>query len=126
MSAVLNIDPVRASRQSAKFVGTATRGRITLTDFSPLEIVLKDLEPGYSTLRPIPVQIERLDRGYIASFNAANVHTSGESLIDAARNLRSLILDVFDSLLSERSALGPGPERQLATLLRYVKKDDPQ
>ncbi|MFS8084856.1 MAG: hypothetical protein ACMG6H_04445, partial [Acidobacteriota bacterium] len=114
-------------KRKATFVGaSATRGSLAVTSESPLEIVLTELEAGYSALVPIPVSIEHVGDDYLASFNAANIHTTGETLMDAARNLRSLILDIFDSLVAERSALGPGPQRQLSTLLRYVKKDDPQ
>jgi len=90
----------------------------------PLDIVITELEHGYSAIAPIPVRIERMGESYLASFNAANIHTSEESLLDAMRNLRSLILDVFDSLLAEQAVLGPGPQQQLSTLLRYVQKDD--
>ena len=133
MSAVLNIQPVQDSHfyrpRNARLVGTratATRSKLSLTDLLPLDIVLTDLETGYVAIAPIPVRLERAGDGFEASFTAANIHTSAETLLDAMRNLRSLIMDVFDSLLAEQTVLGPGPQRQLAILLRYVKKDDPQ
>lgn len=92
-----------------------------------LGVTIRQLEPGYRALEPILLTIEHHPDGYTASFEAANIHTSGETLIQAAQNLKSLILDIFDSLTAERlDKLGPGPKRQLATLLRYVEKNHPQ
>ena len=88
---------------------------------SPLEILLTDLESGYKALQPIPVKIQKTDDSYTASFEEANIHASGETWSDAARNLKTLILDIYDSLITETADLGPGPKRQLTTLLRYVK-----
>src|SRR5260221_4772674 len=74
-----------------------------------LGVTIKQLEQGYRALKPIPLTIEHHPSGYIASFEAANIHTSGETLIQAAQNLKSLILDIFDSLTAERlDKLGPG------------------
>lgn len=131
MLPVLNINPVRPEHfyppRQAQFVrATATRKKLSLTDLLPLEIVITDLEAGYSAIAPIPVRLESAGHGFLASFNAANIHTSGETLLEAARNLRSLILDIFDSLEREKDELGAGPQRQFAALMRYVRKDDPQ
>jgi hypothetical protein len=90
---------------------------------SPLEILLTDLERGYRALQPIPIKIQKSGDSYTASFEEANIHTSGETWSEAARNLKSLILDIYDSLISETATLGRGPKRQLATLLRYVKTE---
>lgn len=131
MSTVFNVRPVQTAQfyspRKARFVSsTATRGKLSLTDLLPLDIVITDLDTGYAAIVPIPVRIARVGDSYEAGFSAANIHTSAETLIGAVRNLRSLILDVFDSLVTEQAVLGPGPQHQLATLLRYVKKDDPQ
>jgi len=146
MSAVLNIERVRdatgatafrpapaglprnvSARRKARFVrATPTLKKLSLTTLLPLDIVITELESGYSALAPIPIRIERVGDDYLASFNAANIHTSGETLLEAVRGIKSLILDVFDSLIAEQSALGTGPQRQLATLLQYVRKDSPQ
>lgn len=91
-----------------------------------LGVTIRQLESGYCALKPIPLTIEYQRDGYIASFEAANIHTSGETLFQAAQNLKSLILDIFDSLTAEPfEKLGPGPKRQLAMLLRYVEKNHP-
>ena len=92
-----------------------------------LGFTINQLEPGYRALRPIPLTIAQHGGGFTASFDVANIHTSGDTLIGAAQNLRSLILDIFDSLTAEPlDKLGPGPKRQLCTLLRYVEKNHPQ
>ena len=110
-----------ASQQYARSV-TANRSDVALIDLvSSLEILLTELEKGYKALQPIPVKIRKSDDSYIASFEEANIHASGQTWSDAALSLKSLILDIYDSLITETAPLGPGPRRQLATLLRYVK-----
>jgi hypothetical protein len=110
-----------ASQTYARSVAT-NRSDVALIDLaSSLEILLTELEKGYTVLRPIPVKIRKSDDSYIASFDEANIHASGETWSDAALSLKSLILDIYDSLITETAPLGPGPKRQLATLLRYVK-----
>jgi predicted RNase H-like HicB family nuclease len=88
-----------------------------------LEILITELESGYTARQAIPAKIEKTGGSYMASFEEANIHASGETWSDAARNLKTLILDIYDSLISETAKLGPGPKRQLATLLRYVKAE---
>ena len=59
----------------------------------------------------------------IASFFDANIHASGDTEEEAFRNLKSLILDTFDSLSAEPAhRLGPEPTRQLAVLRQFVRK----
>lgn len=86
-----------------------------------LDIRLTELEKGYKVLMPIPVKIVHSGDSFLASFEEANIHASGETWSGAALNLKSLILDIYDSLITETAPLGPGPKRQLATLLRYVE-----
>jgi hypothetical protein len=95
--------------------------RISLTS---LRILITDLEKGYQALRAIPAKIEQVGDSFVASFEEANIHASGETWSSAALNLKSLILDVYDSLTSETAALSRPAKRQLATLLRYVQKDN--
>jgi predicted RNase H-like HicB family nuclease len=104
---------------------SATRSDVALIELPsfPERIILTDLEKGYTTLRPIPVKIQKTDDTYIASFEEANIHAGGDTWSEAARNLKSLILDIYDSLIAETAMLGPGPKRQLASLLRYVKAE---
>jgi predicted RNase H-like HicB family nuclease len=76
----------------------------------------------YTLLRPISVLIEDSEDGYLASFFDANIGTSGETEQEAFENLKSLVLDIFDSLSREASErLGPEPARQLAVLRSAVE-----
>ena len=65
---------------------------VPITSFAP--------EP-YQLVRQILTVIQPSEGGYIASFFDANVHASGDTEEEALRNLKSLILDVFDSLSAE-------------------------
>lgn len=97
--------------------------RITLTS---LDILITALESGYTSIKPIPAKIQKMGNSFLASFEEANIHSSGETWSDAALSLRSLILDIYDSLISETAALSRPAKRQLATLLRYVQKNNSQ
>jgi predicted RNase H-like HicB family nuclease len=78
---------------------------------------------GYSILRPIPVVVEQNENSFVASFVAANLHASGESISEAFDNLKSYIGDVFEELSQiGRQRLGPGPRRELAILEQYVQE----
>jgi predicted RNase H-like HicB family nuclease len=67
--------------------------------------------------------IQPSEEGFSAGFFDANIHASGDTEEEALRNLKSLILDVFDSLSAEPPKdLGPQPARQLAVLNEFVAK----
>jgi hypothetical protein len=88
--------------------------RVAITSFSP--------EP-FALVRPIEVMVEQVDDSYVASFFDANISASGDNQQEAFDNLRSLILDTYDSLLAEPSErLGPEPRRQLAVLESFLGK----
>lgn len=76
----------------------------------------------YSLLKPMSVLIEDSEDGYLASFFDANIGTSGETEQEAFENLKSLVLDMFDSLSREApERLGPEPARQLAVLRSFIR-----
>jgi hypothetical protein len=88
--------------------------RMAITSFAP--------EP-FSLLRPIKVLIERVDDTVVVSFFDANLSASGDNQPEAFDNLKSLILDTYDSLRAESpERLGPEPKRQLAVLDSFLKK----
>jgi predicted RNase H-like HicB family nuclease len=90
---------------------------VPITSFAP--------EP-YEAIRPLSAVIYPCEEGFIAGFFDANIHAAGDTEEEALRNLRSLILDVFDSLSAEPSAtLGPEPKRQLAVLREFVARRSP-
>jgi hypothetical protein len=84
-------------------------------------VSLEDLgEAGYLVLRPVPVEIRRVDLGdFEASFRAANIAISGTDRDDAYQALVAEILDTFDVLLREES-LGPDAAEQRRILLTYI------
>ncbi len=87
---------------------------VPITSFAP--------EP-YDLIRQIPVVVQASEEGFVAGFFDANVHAAGDTEEEAVRNLKSLILDVFDSLSAEPLAtLGPEPRRQLAVLQEFLAK----
>lgn len=90
-----------------------------------LSYILTSGEPGigYDILRPIPIVVEQNEDSFVASFVAANLHASGESISEAFDNLKSYIGDVFEELSQiGRARLGPGPRRELAILEQYVQE----
>lgn len=89
----------------------------------PLNFLLKDLVAGYSVIKPIAVKVEQTDGSFVASFVAANVNASGETWDEAVLNLKSLLVDKFDMLLSHKSStLGPAPKRQLSVLQSFIRR----
>jgi hypothetical protein len=77
----------------------------------------------YELRQPLLFVLQREGDAFIASFFDANVHASGDTQEEAFRNLKSLVLDVFDSLCAEPPGkLGPEPRRQLAVLQEFIGK----
>lgn len=72
--------------------------------------------------QPIPITIEQQgDDEFVASFLEANVNASGETEAEAFSNVRSLILDVYDHLVSQPAEqLGRGPRGKLAVLREFI------
>lgn len=97
--------------------GKATSFLVHIESFEP--------EP-YLIRQPLPIFIERSETGVGASFHEANIHAAGDTDQEALDNLRSLVLDIFESLERSRaSRLGPEPLRQLAVLRTYIKRKLP-
>ncbi len=88
-----------------------------------LNVAINDLgEDGYELLRPVPVTIRPEEGEFLASFFDANIHATGATDQEAYDNLRSLILDTFDSLASvPASELALPVGRQARVLRRFVK-----
>jgi dCTP deaminase len=85
---------------------------VPITTFAP--------EP-YDLIRQMVAVVQPSEEGFIAGVFDANVHASGDTEEEAVRNLKSLILDVFDSLSAEPpERLGPQPSRQLAALREFI------
>ncbi len=75
----------------------------------------------YRLKRPIPIVVRPEGEEFIASFVDASIHSSGETHQEAFENVKSLILDMFDSLRSHRpDKLGPAMARRLAVLQEFI------
>jgi dCTP deaminase len=101
----LSLESAKASQKSIT---------VPIDTFSP--------EP-YFIKKPILAVVQPAEEGCTASFYDANIHTSGDNEEEALENLKSLILDVFESLSAEpQETLGSQPKRQLAVLHEFLTR----
>ena len=85
--------------------------------------VIMALEPPFTVLTSIPVTIRKIDGEFVASFDEANINTSGDTWNEAVFNLKHLLVDVFDDLLSQPAeTLGKSVKHQLEVLKLFVGK----
>lgn len=70
--------------------------------------------------KAINIEISWDDDGIIATFPQAEIVTSGDTALDAIDWMKDTIAANFKLFSSERGALGPLPERQLAALEEFV------
>ena len=107
----------KAKQATSKAIGPVVRPyamTVPITTFAP--------EP-YELRRPLVVLVQPEEEGFTASHFDANLHASGDTEEEAFRNLKSLVLDVFDSLCAEPpEQLGPEPKRQFAVLKEFIHK----
>jgi hypothetical protein len=77
----------------------------------------------YDLLKTILVSVFSVEGGFEAGWYDANIHTSGENEEAAVSNLKSLILDYYDSFSKEPAEkLGIEPKRQLAVIKAFIQK----
>jgi hypothetical protein len=77
----------------------------------------------YELLKTFLVSVQSVEGGFEAGWYDANIHTTGENEEEAVSNLKSLILDFFDSLSKEsQEKLGIEPKRQLAVIRTFIKR----
>ena len=82
--------------------------------------------PGepYIALRPIPVNVQPCDpEGFEASFTEANISWVGDTTLEALNGLKAEILNTLEDYELHQDRLGPEPERQLAVLRSYIRRD---
>lgn len=98
--------------------------RVERLEDIPKTVFIQTFEPEpYAVIRPLAIVIEPSGGGFAASFFDANISTSGETEQEAFDNVKSLVLDVFDSLSREDPRrFGPEPRRQLAVLRSFVRE----
>ena len=66
-----------------------------------------------------------MEDGYLATFFDANIGITGDTREEAVANLRLLLVDMFDDFETQESQLGPEPERQLAVLRVFIRRQQP-
>lgn len=77
-------------------------------------------DPSLKLKKTISVHLDHIDRGYVVSFDEANIGASGDSPFEALSNLGYLISDTWELLSEEKEKLGPGPARQLEVLQMFI------
>lgn len=115
LTPIAALAPVQAAWRQliAAAAESAAQKTVYISTFAP--------EP-YEITKPIAVHLQTEGSNVIATFFDANLSTAGETEEEAYANLRSLILDVFDSLEAEPvSKLGSEPTRQLAVLRNFLR-----
>jgi dCTP deaminase len=71
----------------------------------------------------IPAVVQPAGAGFTATYFDANVATSGDTQEEAVSNLKSLLIELFEDLETERPEdLGPEPARQLAVLREVIQR----
>ena len=116
---------IRPSRDTLSAEQEAAASKTIVGKITPLKILLNELEADYEVLKPIPVVFRKVDDSFVASFIAANVNSSGDTWTEAIENLRSLLVGIFDLLLTHRpEELGPAPKYQLSVLRAYIRKSE--
>ncbi len=105
-------------------VPSRTVGRDGHSQTPSILVPISTLAPHpFTLLRDIPCLIQPADSGFLASFFDANISASGDTQQEALENLKSLLIDIYDDLVSEPpEKLGPEPARQLAVLKAVLKK----
>ena len=89
-------------------------------------VPINTFEPEkYELLKPILVSVFQVDGEFEAGWYDANIHTSGENEEEAVHNLKSLILDYFDSFSKEpEGKLGIEPQRQLTVMKAFIRQEN--
>ena len=105
------------------FFGLFADKALAYTSVRPESVLVRDLGEDYRVLKPIPVKIRQVDNSFIASFEAANAHASGDTWNESVSNLQYFLMDSFDNLESHTlEKLGPAPRRQLAVLQSFLTR----
>jgi hypothetical protein len=77
----------------------------------------------YELLKPILVSVQSVGDEFEAGWFDANIHSAGDNEEEAVTNLKSLILDYFDSFSKEpNEKLGIEPKRQFAVIKTFIPK----
>ena len=95
-----------------------------LEEKRPVCVPVQSLSPEpYKVTRPFSVLVQASGDEYIATFFDANLSASGETQEEAVRNLKDIIVIVFESLTEhDDKQLGIGPARQLKVLGQFLRR----
>lgn len=95
-----------------------------LENAKPEIVVINTFVPEpYELLRPILVSVHAVEDEFEAGWFDANIYAMGENEEEAVGNLKSLILDYFDSFSKEPAEkLGIEPKRQLAVIKTFIQR----
>lgn len=87
-------------------------------------IPINTLAPApYEILKPFLISVQPVEDEFEAGWFDANIHFSGDNEQDAVSNLKELILDTFETYITESpETLGPEPTRQLAVMKEYIQR----
>jgi len=99
----------------------ATRG-IEWGDYYFVPVTNLSPEP-YGVLKPLPVLVECSgeEHEWIATLLEVNLCSSGDNPVAAVENLKTYMLDIYDTLAEDDPRnLGPEPLRQLRLLREYL------
>jgi hypothetical protein len=76
----------------------------------------------FDLISDIKVVVEGSDGEFIATFFDANIGMSGDTEEEAVSNLKAIIVDTFELYEENEAVLGPGPQKQLAVLRKFIQK----
>jgi hypothetical protein len=95
-----------------------------LLEFQSHLVTVNTLSPEpYELLKPFNISVKPSADEYEASWYDPNIHTTGDNEEEAISNLKSLILDYFDSFSEmQTEQLGVEPKRQLLIMKQFIKK----
>jgi hypothetical protein len=103
---------------------SASETFLEVTAFRQIDTQIFTFTPEpYIVKHPIGVTLIQQGNEWVASHFESNIHASGDNEVEALENLKSLMLDTFDSLTSEpEENLGPKPKCQLAVLRELIER----
>jgi predicted RNase H-like HicB family nuclease len=88
-------------------------------------VPIQSLAPEpFELLKPIHALVQQSEEDFVASFLDANINASGETQEESLTNLKDLIVGSFEALQTVVGKLGPGPSKQLAVLMQFLKRSE--
>jgi hypothetical protein len=103
-----------------EMTGSLTECSTTSTSFQRATLIGEFPGEPYVTHRPISVCLDWIGTGFMASWTAANIASTGESAQQAVESLAAEILDTYELYAAEPDNLGPEAARQFALLKQYI------